>query len=136
MRIPQRLGIAEVRFERAERRDQDAGGGFLADAAAAPALLEGPFLDRPFPAKDVPQAGAGGRGAAADRLDRAPYRTARRLDAQPGASFSRRRPVSATRRWVRSRARSGSSCATAKRARKSSPAWRMPAVIEPRRSMI
>src|SRR5258708_27929968 len=59
MRIPQRLGIAEVRFERAERRDQDAGGGFLADAAATPALLEGPFLDRPFPAEHVPQAGAG-----------------------------------------------------------------------------
>src|SRR5258705_2761051 len=82
MRISQRLGIAEVRFERAERRDQDAGGGFLADAAAAPALLEGPFLDRPFPAEDVPQAGAGGRNDAANRLDRAPYRTARPLDAQ------------------------------------------------------
>src|SRR3954454_20155770 len=84
MRIPQRMWVAEGRFERAERRDQDAGGGFLADPAAAPALLQGPFLDRPFPAEHMPPARAGRRADAADRLDGAPYRAARRLDARSG----------------------------------------------------
>src|ERR1051325_5197724 len=70
-----------VRFERAQRRDQDAGSGFRADAAAAPTLLQGPLPQIPLPAEHVPEA-CPGRGAdAADRLDRLPYRRARRLDA-------------------------------------------------------
>jgi hypothetical protein len=39
------------------------------------------------------------------------------------------------RKCAVSRARNGSSCATAKRVRKSSPAWRIAEVIVPRRSM-
>src|SRR5712692_2828967 len=73
-----------MRFERAERGDENARGGFLADPPPAPALLERPFLDRALPTEDMPQARSGRRGDPADRLDRAPYRGACRLDAQAG----------------------------------------------------
>ena len=55
---------------------------------------------------------------------------------KPGASRSRRAFRSPIRRRDRSIARTGSSCACANRARKSSPACRIAAVIDPRRSMI
>src|SRR3954454_18443840 len=74
----------EMRFESTEGRDQDAGRGFLADAASAPAPLQCPFLDRPLPSEHVPQAGSRRRGDAAARLDAAPYRPACSLDPQPG----------------------------------------------------
>ena len=38
--------ITEMRFERAERGDQNAGGRFLADPPPAPALALRPFLQR------------------------------------------------------------------------------------------
>ena len=77
--------IAEMRFERAERGNQDAGGRFLADPPAAPALPLRPLLQRLLPAEHMPQARAGRRGDAADRLDGAPYRAAGGLDALPRA---------------------------------------------------
>src|SRR6266700_5209516 len=73
-----------MRFQSAERGNQNARRGFLADPAPAPALLERPFLKRALPAEDMPEAGSGRRGDPAGRLDRAPHRGARRLDAQRG----------------------------------------------------
>src|SRR5579872_7309986 len=95
-------GVAEMAFERTERGNEDAGGGFLADAAAAPPLFERPFLQRPFPAEDMPEAGAPRRGNAADGADRIPYRPARRLDprARPRAIGTRRMLAEAQMRQV------------------------------------
>src|SRR6266852_2747226 len=69
-------------LESAERGDEDAGGRFLADSAAAPAPLKRPFLDRTLPAEDMPEARPRRRGDAADHLDRTPHRVARRLNPQ------------------------------------------------------
>src|SRR5215469_9288980 len=85
--------ITKMGFERAERRDQDARGGLLADPPAGPALSEGPFLERALPADDMPQARPRWRGNPPDRADRPPHRNARRLDPQ-----SRR--VVAAPRWL------------------------------------
>src|SRR6266536_2095056 len=71
-----------MRFQGTRRGDQNSRCRFLADPSAAPALLEGPLLDRALPAEDMPEARSSWRGDAADRLDRAPYRRARCLDAQ------------------------------------------------------
>src|SRR6478672_2272624 len=71
---------AEMHFEDAESRDQDAGSRFLADPAPAPALFQRPFLDRTLPPEHMPEAGPGRRGDAANSLDRPPNRRARRLD--------------------------------------------------------
>src|SRR5579862_58189 len=76
--------LLKVSLERAERRNQDARGGFLADPPARPALLLRPFLQRTLPTDDMPQARARRRGDAADRADRAPHRGTRRLDTQSG----------------------------------------------------
>src|SRR6266851_3570455 len=73
-----------MRFQSAERGNQNARRGFLADPAPAPALLESPFLERALPAEDMPEAGSRRRSDPAGRLDRAPHRGARRLDAQRG----------------------------------------------------
>src|ERR1700674_4522101 len=72
-----------MRFERAERGDENARSGFLADPAPAPALPERPFLERALPAEDMPETRSRRRGDPADRLDGMPHRGARRLDAQP-----------------------------------------------------
>jgi hypothetical protein len=50
----QRRAVLVMRFERAERRDQDAGGRLLTDPAPAPALLERPLLKRAPPPYDMP----------------------------------------------------------------------------------
>src|SRR6266851_5998255 len=71
-----------MRFQGAERGNEDTRRGFLADPAPAPALLEGPFLERALPAEDVPEARPRRRAEPADRLDRTPHRIARRLDAK------------------------------------------------------
>src|SRR5260370_40091877 len=71
-----------MRFQGAQRGNQDARGGFLADPAPAPALLEGPSLERAFPAEDMPEARPGRRGDTAERLDGVPHGRSRRLDAQ------------------------------------------------------
>jgi len=76
---------SKMRFEGAEGGDQDARGGFLTDPTPAPAPLQGPFLERALPAEDVPEARPRRRREPADRLDRAPHRRARRLDALCGA---------------------------------------------------
>jgi hypothetical protein len=76
---------SEMRLEGAERSNQNARRGFLADPASAPAPLQGPFLERVFPAEDMPQARPRRRSDPADRLHRTPHRRARRLDAQPRA---------------------------------------------------
>src|SRR5258708_1626394 len=75
--------LAQMRFQGAERGDQDARRRLLADAASSPTLLQRPLLERALPADDVPQARAGGRSDAAQGADRAPDRPARRLDPQP-----------------------------------------------------
>src|SRR5580692_8982096 len=77
--------ITEMRFERAERGDQYAGGRFLADPPAAPALPLGPFLQRLLPAEYMPETRPGRGGDAADRLNGAPHRAAGGLDARPRA---------------------------------------------------
>src|SRR5712671_6037554 len=73
-----------MRFQGAERGNEDTRCGFLADPTPAPPLLEGPFLERAFPAEDVPEARSRRRAHPANRLDRPPHRRARRLDAQRG----------------------------------------------------
>src|SRR6266568_7930290 len=73
-----------MRFQSAERGNQNARRGFLADPAPTPTLLESPFLERALPAEDMPEAGSRRRRDPAGRLDRAPHRGARRLDAQRG----------------------------------------------------
>ena len=92
MHRSQRTSVSEVRFERAERRDQDAGGSFLLDSAAIPPLALRPFPQRPLPPQHVPQAGAGRRGGTADRLQDLPDLTPRRLDARAGRFFLEPRP--------------------------------------------
>ena len=44
MRFRNRSAGAEVHFQCPKRGDEDAGRGFLADPAPAPALLQGPLL--------------------------------------------------------------------------------------------
>ena len=56
MRYSHHTTTAEMRFQRAERGDQNSGSGFLADAAAVPALLERPCLERALPAEHMPDA--------------------------------------------------------------------------------
>src|SRR5579863_6377156 len=85
MRFRQSMCDSKMRFEGAEGGDQDARGGFLTDPTPAPAPLQGPFLERALPAEDVPEARPRRRREPADRLDRAPHRRARRLDALCGA---------------------------------------------------
>src|ERR1700733_12273861 len=63
---------AEPRLQHAERRDEDSRRLLLAQRAPAPALTQGPILDRPIAAEDVPDAGAGRGRDAADRLKRTP----------------------------------------------------------------
>src|SRR5260370_31761706 len=72
--LPQNAMIAEMRFQRAERGNQYAGSGFLADPPPAPALPLGPFLQRLLPAEHMPQARPARRGGAPARPDRTPYR--------------------------------------------------------------
>ena len=119
----------EVRFERAERGDQDAGGDFLRDAAAGPALLQCPLLERELEPDDMPQARAAGRSQAADGDDGAPYLFARGFGAQPGlgaaGAAGAQQIAGAQRLELRA----------AKESRKVSPAARIAAVIAPRRSI-
>src|SRR5437763_16110000 len=82
MHDPQFFSSRVVRFERPQRHDENAGSGVRADPAAAPALLDGPYLPRLLPAEHMPETRARRRGDAADHLDRAPHRCARRLDAR------------------------------------------------------
>src|SRR6267378_507123 len=80
----QYLMITKVRFERAERGNQDAGGGFLADPPAAPALPLGPFLERALPAQHMPQTRPGWRGDAQMRqIERAQRIELRHREARP-----------------------------------------------------
>src|SRR5436305_7475092 len=69
-------------FERTEGGNQDAGRCLLAYAPPAPTLLEGPFLQRLLPAKDMPYARPPRGAEAAYSEDRAPHHLARILDAR------------------------------------------------------
>src|SRR3954469_20213057 len=93
MRFPHCSASAEMRFQGPKRSDENAGRGFLTDAAAIPALFDSPCLQRALPADDMPDARPRRRGDPADRLDRPPYRVACRLDAQNGSLLAAPRPA-------------------------------------------
>ena len=127
--------IAEMRFERAERGDQYAGGGFLADPPPAPALPLRPFLQRLLPAEHMPQARPGRRGDAADRLNGAPHRAASGLDAQPRAVIFAAQPGLGDAQMRQIDGAQRVELRHRKARAEIFAGLRIPAVIEPRRSM-